>query len=170
MGGGRPGLDGRWRHKKNPGIIEVIQDGHIHGPSGGVTKITVEGEDHFSIELKGSTYYAWRARDQLIWDDDDIWVLMQEPQAFDGQWTHQWQPDVTEVILGDTIHWPDGGATKIVARSKERFSIELQGRQYHAQRMGDRLLWDDGDIWILKQQDQCLSMCDCGAAGRRCLA
>lgn len=66
----------------------------------------------------------------------------------DGAWAHKTCPNIVEVIKGDTIHGRDGTLTRIVARSRDTLSIELNGSLYCATLVGDHLFWDDGDIWV----------------------
>jgi len=73
---------------------------------------------------------------------------------FDGRWTHKRRPGHRiEVIQGDTIFWHEGCETKIAFRGQDRFAMRLEGEVFFAQRIGNQLLFDDGDAWLLWHGD-----------------
>merc|ERR1719282_1409900 len=72
------------------------------------------------------------------------------PQLFQkqGSWVHETMPNMVEWIEGCTIRSHDGTLTKFKTKGPGVFSIKFQGRKLHAQLVGDKLLWDDGETWI----------------------
>lgn len=67
-------LDGRWVHKNNQEVIEMIKGDMIRGEDGTVTKIIARDKETITIEFDGSTFMATLVGDQLFWDDGDIWL------------------------------------------------------------------------------------------------
>lgn len=67
-------FDGRWVHRSNPRLVEVIEGGTLFGPDGTAKRIAALGNDRFSLVLHGDTYQARLVGDQLQWSDGDMWM------------------------------------------------------------------------------------------------
>jgi hypothetical protein len=143
-------FDGIWSHKTNPNFVEEIRGDEIRGPDGTVTHIFLHGQGRISFQLGGREYVGQRIGDELAWSDGDVWVLQRPPAAiFEGEWQHKMDLRLKEVIIGGTIHGPDGTATNVFAQGTHQLSFALGGRLYTGRLDGDhQLVWDDGDVWV----------------------
>jgi len=148
---GRAPFDGRWTHRTQPGIIQLIKGETLHGPDGSEVPVMALGKSRMAIQLKGTTHRATLRSDELLWDDGDVWVRMQGRELFDGRWTQKKSHVSTEVIVGDTILRPDGSEVKITPQGENRFAMQCDGEVYSGQLVGDQLVWDDGDTWVRKE-------------------
>lgn len=143
-------FDGIWSHKTAPHIVEEIRGDEIRGPDGTVTHIFAHGQGRVSFQLGGCEYAGQRMGDELAWSDGDVWVLQRPPAAmFEGEWQHKMDPRLKEVIIGGTIHGPDGTRTNVFAQGAHQLSFAFGGRLYTGWLDGDQqLVWDDGDVWV----------------------
>jgi len=90
-----------------------------------------------------------QAADDLEWQGAEA----ARPEAeFEGYWFHELQPDMVEFIQGCQILSYDGTVTKLKPSGSGSFFIRFQGRKMYARHEGDKLSWDDGDIWMRKRE------------------
>eukprot|EP00930_Biecheleria_cincta_P019019 TRINITY_DN14638_c0_g1_i2.p1 TRINITY_DN14638_c0_g1~~TRINITY_DN14638_c0_g1_i2.p1 ORF type:complete len:482 (-),score=102.67 TRINITY_DN14638_c0_g1_i2:470-1915(-) len=73
-------FDGRYVHKEDAELMEVIEQGKVLLRAGRWVPIKLEGIDGFSINVDGKDHGAKIVHDELIWDDGDIWVLPGEQE------------------------------------------------------------------------------------------
>merc|ERR1712232_1018493 len=62
----------------NPGLLEVIKGDHIQGANGYMLKLKQEGKSKFSVRIGGKAVHAELVGDQIVWDDGDVWLLVQD--------------------------------------------------------------------------------------------
>jgi len=145
---GFEGFQGHWKHQACPDIREVIRGDTIHGPDGTITQMRQNGLFGIKIELNGNMHMAKLVGGQLLWDDGDVWIPEEAPSQFDGRWVHNGNAGIVEVINSDIITGPDGTLTPMTIRAPDAFCIRLADQVHEARLVGDRLVWDDGDIWV----------------------
>jgi len=69
--------------------------------------------------------------------------------VLEGNWTHAAEPGrFVEAIRGNKVYWDGGAVTPLAVHSKDQFSTSWQGKTYSCHAIGDRLYWDDADVWI----------------------
>merc|ERR1712083_473786 len=44
---------------------------------------------------------------------------------------------------------------KLKQEGKNNFSVRIGGNTVHAELVGDQIVWDDGDVWLLVQDSAC---------------
>jgi len=147
-------FDGHWVHKDNLGISEFIRGDILYGPDGTVKKLSFTGENRVSLVLHGQTFEARLSGDSLVWSDGDIWIrrVSKEKGHFEGRWAHERRPKLIETIEAGRLRTPSGEVHQLsFHEGGSSLSLEAGGRRYSAELIGDRLVWDDGDVWARLQ-------------------
>lgn len=68
----------------------------------------------------------------------------------DGRWQGLSSGEYMATIEGSTIWWADGPGVEFDRTSETTGTCEMFGERFHAELDGDgRLVWSDGDIWVL---------------------
>lgn len=79
-------LDGRWVHKKQPQLLEVISGSEVTWHNGTTTRFIEEGIGRLLMDFEGQTLRAHleppyaegiprnKLLDEILWDDGDIWI------------------------------------------------------------------------------------------------
>jgi len=68
------GIEGPWRHKEAPELVEVVLGGVVQGPDGAEARITEQADDMLAIDSDGQTCKAQLVNDELVWSDGKVWV------------------------------------------------------------------------------------------------
>lgn len=50
-------------------------------------------------------------------------------------------------ISEDAVTWPDGTKSQLVIHGDGHYSVNLDGQTHTAKMVGDKLFWDDDDVW-----------------------
>eukprot|EP00933_Yihiella_yeosuensis_P045936 TRINITY_DN41373_c0_g1_i1.p1 TRINITY_DN41373_c0_g1~~TRINITY_DN41373_c0_g1_i1.p1 ORF type:complete len:664 (-),score=127.37 TRINITY_DN41373_c0_g1_i1:42-2033(-) len=143
-------LDGRWVHKENPELVEIIQGGFVGVGSEMVTQINDEGFDSLSMELRGQLHHAKRSGNELVWDDGDVWVLVQgELKQFEGRWAHKENRSLVESIRGNKLVRSSGEILELTAvTGEDAFTAVLDGAITRAELKGNQIVWETGAVWV----------------------
>lgn len=151
-------LQGAWHLRADTTVVHVIEGEEIRGPEGLLVKLQLDldCDGSFTVDHQGQLIHAKVEGALVVWDDGDVWIHEESLKAFNGLWTHQYDPDLREFILGDTIHGPDGTQIQMTSRSRTSMSIVLNGQAHHAELKDDQLRWDDGDVWIRVPLDEAM--------------
>lgn len=149
-------LEGLWVHKENPELEEIIANGAVRGRDGTIAPIQhLEGCDKLEIELHGMRHHAERIGDELVWDDGDVWVMVQALRGpLDGSWRQEGQEGV-QVIRGNTLQRPDGTFERIEEGPPNTFKrLSAIGEAYTTAKLVDgELQWDTGEVWRPLSED-----------------
>lgn len=144
-------LEGRWTHRSNFGLTDLIAGDNLFTHNGTVFKVTREQNRRVVIHNAGKNRSGQLKSDKLLWDDGDVWIRMQSHTAFDGRWTSKRHRGSTQLIKGYTIYWQDGSETNVSFTDDKHLSLVIRGRSHGAKVVKDELQWDDGDVWVRLQ-------------------
>lgn len=137
-------LNGRWMHKG----LNIIVGSRLQHASGANSRLNMLAKDKISVMLHGKICEARLLGRELKWSDGEVWVRENAQTPFEGQWAPRNQMTATNSIIGNRLIMHTGMQTKIDRRSPTKISANRNGRSSIGKLIGDKVVWDDGIVWI----------------------
>lgn len=145
-------LDGRWTSKHRPSTCKLFRGNTLYRSDGVEIRVDLPDESKVVVTYKGKVLSAELQGNELVWEDGDIWVRFQGRVLFDGRWSRKEDPEIAEIIDGDTIYRARGAEIKLEPQGNNEYAMHVQGRRHIAQLLEGHLVWDDGDIWMREEE------------------
>jgi len=143
----RTAFDGRWAHKSNPEVVELVLRGLIHRPDGTIAKMNLQDADKCTVELSGQVLQAELAEGEIRWSDGETWLAARPPEPMNGKWGYNRNPNIVLEVCGDVVRKQDGSTVRILQQTESELFILHAGKRLQARLHNNELLWQDGAVW-----------------------